>query len=110
MGLPPSTAQHIGCASGEKVPALGSSGETDRREELVTGLWLIAKQTEHAARDHGGLRLVDASAGHAAMGRFDDNSDAARLQPRFQGVGNLRCHSFLNLEPLGKSIYDASDL
>jgi hypothetical protein len=110
MGLPPSTAQHIGCASGEKVPALGSPGEADRGQKLLTRLWLIAKQTEHAARDHGGLRLVDASAGHASMGPLNDNGDAVRLQPRFQGVGNLRCHSFLYLKPLGKSIYDKGDL
>jgi hypothetical protein len=37
----------------------------------MTCPWLIAKQTEHAARDHGGLRLVDASAGHASMGPFN---------------------------------------
>src|SRR6516164_5465269 len=110
MGLPSSTAWCIGCASAAKVPALGSPGGADRRQELMTRLWLIAKQAEHAARDHGGLRLVDASAGHASVAPLNDNGDAVRLQLRFQGVGNLRCHFFLNLEPLGKSIYDPSDL
>jgi hypothetical protein len=76
----------------------------------MTRLWLIAKQTEHAARDHRGLRLVDTSPGHASMGPLNDNGDAAWLQLRFQGVGNLRGHFLLNLEPLGKSIYDPSDL
>src|SRR5262245_43661462 len=68
MGFPPSTAQNIGFGLGEKVPALGSPGEADRRQELMTRLWLIAKQAKHAARDHRGLRLVDASAGHASVG------------------------------------------
>jgi len=75
----------------------------------MTSLWLIAKQGKHAARDHGGLTLVDASAGHASVGPLNDNGDAVRLRLRFQSVGNLRCHFFLNLEPFGKSIYDASD-
>ena len=76
----------------------------------MTRLRLIAKLAEHAARHHGGLRLVDASTGHTSMGPLNDNDNAVRLQLRFQGVGDLRCHFFLNLETLGKSIYDASDL
>jgi len=75
----------------------------------MTRLRLIAKLAEHAARHHGGLRLVDASTGHTSMGPLNDNGNAVRLQIRIQGVGDLRCHFFLNLEPLGKSIYDTSD-
>ena len=109
-GPAPFDGSPIGCASWEKVPALGSPSKADRRHELMAHLWLIAKQTEHAARDHCGLRLVDASAGHASMNALNDNGDAVGPQRCFQGVGNLRGHSFLNLEPLGKSIYDPSEL
>ena len=76
----------------------------------MTLLWLIAKQSKHGARDHGGLSLVDTSAGHASMGPLNYNGDTMRLQLGLQGVRNLRCHLFLNLEPLGKSIYDPSEL
>jgi hypothetical protein len=55
------------------------------------------------------LRLVDASAGHASGGPLDDSGDAVRVQLRFQIGGNLCCHSFLNLDPLGINIYDPSD-
>src|SRR5215471_12903504 len=56
IGPSPLTAQHIGWASGKKVPARRSPSEADRRQELMTRLRLIAKLAEHAARHHGGLR------------------------------------------------------
>jgi hypothetical protein len=71
---------------------------------------LFPKQSEHAACDHRGLRLVDASAGHAAVSTLNDNGDPVGSKLRFQGAGYFRCHSFLKLEPLGKCVYDPSNL
>jgi len=41
----------------------------------MPGLRLLVKEPQHAGRDHRGLGLLDAPAGHAAVDPFDDDSD-----------------------------------
>jgi hypothetical protein len=44
------------------------------------------------------------------VGSFNDNGDALRHQDAVQGIGDLRRHSLLNLEPPSVSLYEASQL
>ena len=41
------------------------------------------------------------------MVRFEHHADALRLQHFLNGIGNLRRHLFLNLQPLGVDFYHA---
>ena len=65
---------------------------------------------QHAAGHHGGAGLVHAAGGHALVGRLDDHGDASRLQHLIEGIGDLHCHLFLDLQPAGIDIHEPGKL
>src|SRR5262249_43826134 len=68
----------------------------DHRENLLSRQRIVAQATQHAARDQVGVRLVDATRGHAMMRRLDDDADALRLENIVDGVGDLGRHLLLD--------------
>src|SRR5262249_41920144 len=88
--VPPEGFSLLDAASEPKVPRRGAAQEIDRGQELMPGLRLLVKEPQHAGRDHRGLGLLDAPAGHAAVDPFDDDSD-----PPGVGAPFPRCWLFL---------------
>ncbi len=69
-----------------KGSLIRSPREVDCGQELQACFGPIPKHSEHAARHHGGCRLMQPPACHAAMGSFNDKGDALRCQHTVQRV------------------------
>src|SRR5262245_6883791 len=79
-------------------------------EELLARFGALAKGAEHAARHHCCPGLADAATGHASMGTFDHHGDTLRGKHPVQGVGDLRRHLLLDLQPPGIDLNETRKL
>ncbi len=69
----------------------------------------MAKCAEHGAGNGLAVLLFDAAHLHAEVASFDDDADALRRNFFFDGLGDLACHAFLNLQATREHIYKARD-
>src|SRR5579859_3699763 len=86
------------------------SGMADHREELAARDLVGAEVAQHGRRHHRNSGLVHAARRHALMRRLDDDGNASRLQNVLDGVGDLRVHFLLHLEPARIRLDDARKL
>jgi len=79
-------------------------------KKLLARQEVVAETTQHAAGDEIRPRLVYAAGGHAMMRRLDDHANPLRLEDIVDGVGDLRRHLFLDLQPLGINVHYPASL
>src|SRR6476659_883428 len=71
------------------------------REEFLPDHRIFPETSQHATGDQIGALLINATSGHAMVGRLDYHANALRLQHVFDRVGDLSGHTLLDLKPLG---------
>lgn len=86
------------------------SVNTNKAQELVSGLGLALKAAQDAAGNGGAARLLNASHDHAQVAGFHDNSNALGLEDFHNGVGNVLGQAFLDLEASRKHFGNAGKL
>src|SRR5690348_15690484 len=84
--------------------------QVDRGEELLARFRAIAEHAQHAAGDHRRVVLQNASSRHAAVGAFDYNGHAVRLENVVESIGDFSGHSFLDLQSPGIDVHQPSKL
>ena len=102
----------------DRCRGLGISGEhaftaglpANHRQELAPCSLVVAESTQHSARRHHHARLVHATGRHALVRRLDNYRNALRLEDFVDGIGDLRCHLFLDLQAPGVDVDNAREL
>ena len=87
-----------------------------KAEELVPGHGTLPKLPAQSAGDRLGGLFLRAAHHHAKVHRFDDYTDAARLEHSLDRLGDLLREPLLHLQPAGedldntRQLRDADDL
>lgn len=82
----------------------------DEREKFLPRDRIVTEAAEHTAGHRVGVVLTDAAGRHAVVGRLEHDADALRPQHVLNGIGDLRRHLLLDLEPFGVSFDHACQL
>src|ERR1700694_231115 len=78
----------------------------NKREKLVPGLFLT-ESTQHGGRDCRRVLLLNSAHHHAQMSRFNDYSDAQRIDSTLNRFSNLCCETLLHLQSTRKYVHQA---
>src|SRR5688500_1929245 len=82
----------------------------DQLEELHAGAGVVTEDAQHSAGHRKRILLLDTAHGHAEMGAFTDDRDAARVDLLANRLRNLVGHPLLDLQPAGKHVDKAGNL
>ena len=78
--------------------------------EFLARRRVVAKTSQHSARNKRHPVLMHAPGGHASVGCLYDHGDPLRLQHFLNDVGDLSRQSFLNLKSPGEGVHHARHL
>src|SRR5215467_394095 len=81
----------------------------NQREELAACFFFVPETSEHRTGDGRRVLFLHTTHHHAKVARFDDDSDALRLDHFLNRLGDLRREAFLDLQAPREQLYETWD-
>src|SRR5215831_13744763 len=81
----------------------------NQREELAACFFFVPETSEHRTGDGRRVLFLHTTHHHAKVARFDDDSDALRLDHFLNRLGDLRRKAFLDLQAPREQFYETWD-